>query len=66
MFTSSVLHDIAKIGCWIKDSFRDDRSLGYVLSIDKQTNMMLVRFPKIKKDIWLVRENRGQYVVIGS
>tara|TARA_A100001201_G_scaffold74168_1_gene67415 strand:- start:552 stop:731 length:180 start_codon:yes stop_codon:yes gene_type:complete len=54
----------AKIGDWIKDEFRNDRSLGFVMSTDSETNMMLVRFPKISKDVWLVRENRGQYKVI--
>ena len=54
----------AKIGDWIKDEFRNDRSLGFVISTDSETNMMLVRFPKISKDVWLVRENRGQYKVI--
>ena len=56
----------AKIGDWIKDEFRNDRSLGFVISTDSETNMMLVRFPKISKDVWLVRENRGQYIVIGK
>ena len=54
----------AKIGDWIKDEYRNDRSLGFVMSTDSETNMMLVRFPKISKDVWLVRENRGQYKVI--
>jgi len=54
----------AKIGDWIKDEFRNDRSLGFVMSTDSETNMMLVRFPKISRDVWLVRENRGQYKVI--
>ena len=55
---------IANIGDWIKDEFRNDRSLGIVISTDSETNMMLVRYPKIEKDVWLVRENRGQYIVI--
>ena len=54
----------AKIGDWIKDQYRNDRSLGLVISTDSETNMMLVRFPKISKDIWLVHKNRGQYKVI--
>ena len=58
------MKNIAKIGDWIKDEFRNDRSLGFVISTDSETNMMLVRFPKISKDVWLVRENRGQYKVI--
>ena len=61
---SASFYNTANLGSWIKDEFRNDRSLGYVLSIDIDTNMMLVRFPKISKDVWLVRENRGQYIVI--
>ena len=55
---------IAKVGDWIKDEFRNDRSLGYVISSDDETGMLLVRYPKIAKDTWIVRENRGHYVVI--
>ena len=58
------MNGIAKIGDWIKDQFRNDRSLGIVISTDIETDMMLVRFPKISKDVWLVRENRGQYKII--
>ncbi len=58
------MNGIAKIGDWIKDEFRNDRSLGLVISTDIETNMMLVRFPKISKDVWVVRENRGHYKVI--
>ena len=54
----------ANIGDWIKDEFRGDRSLGIVLTTDSETGMMLVRYPKIAKDVWVVRENRGHYVVI--
>jgi hypothetical protein len=59
-------YNTASQGSWIKDEFRADRSLGYVLNIDKETNMMLVRFPKINKDSWVVWENRGHYIVIGK
>ena len=51
-------------GDWIKDEFRKDRSLGIVISTDSETGMMLVRYPKIAKDTWIVHENRGHYVVI--
>ncbi len=51
-------------GDWIKDEFRNDRSLGIVLATDNETGMMLVRYPKIAKDTWIVHENRGHYVVI--
>ena len=54
----------ARPGDWIKDEFRGDRSLGIVLTTDSETGMMLVRFPKIAKDVWVVRENRGHYIVI--
>jgi hypothetical protein len=62
----STLHKAAQVGSWIKDEYRGDRSMGFVLSIDMVTNMMLVRFPKIHKDTWLVWKNHGHYVVIGS
>lgn len=55
---------VAERGDWIKDEFRGDRSLGIVLTTDSETGMMLVRFPKIAKDVWVVRENRGHYIVI--
>lgn len=55
---------VAKVGDWIKDEFRNDRSLGFVISTDDETDMMLVRFPKLAKEVWVVRENRGHYVVI--
>jgi len=51
-------------GDWIKDEFRNDRSLGIVLATDNETGMMLVRYPKIAKDTWIVHENRGHYIVI--
>ena len=64
MFSS--LQNSADIGSWIKDEYRDDRSLGYVISIDESTNMMLVRFPKVRKDSWIVWKNHGHYIVVGS
>ena len=54
----------ARVGDWIKDVYRHDRSLGYVLHADALSSMMLVRYPKIAKDTWIVQENRGHYVVI--
>ena len=56
----------ADVGSWIRDEFRNDRSLGYVLSVDQETDMMLVRYPKIAKDVWLVRKNRGQYITVNN
>ncbi len=64
MFSS--LRYAAKPGSWIKDEYRKDRSLGYVLNVDKNTNMMLVRLPKISKDTWLVWGNHGHYVVVAA
>jgi len=54
----------ANVGDWIKDEYRNDRSLGIVIATDSETSMMLVRFPKIAKDVWVVRENRGHYIII--
>ncbi len=54
----------AGIGSWIKDAYRKDRSLGVVISVDEQTNMMLVRYPKMGKDTWVVWRNHGHYKVI--
>jgi len=51
-------------GSWIKDIYRKDRSLGIVISVDEQTNMMLVRFPKGGNDTWVVWQNHGHYKVI--
>jgi|TARA_R110002020_G_scaffold853_1_gene4242 hypothetical protein len=62
----SNLQNSAVNGSWIKDQYRGDRSLGFVISIDETTNMMLVRFPKVRKDSWLVWRNHGHYVVIGD
>lgn len=54
----------AKLGDWIKDVYRSDRSLGYVLRTDADSRMMLVHYPKLMKNQWIVQENRGHYVVI--
>ncbi len=62
----STLHNTAEVGSWIKDKFRNDRSLGFVLNVDYNTNMMLVRFPKIHKATWLVWKNSGHYIVVGN
>jgi hypothetical protein len=56
----------ATLGSWIKDEYRADRSLGFVVNIDEQTNMMLVRFPKQGKDSWIMWLNHGHYKVINS
>jgi len=54
----------AAAGSWIKETFRGDRSLGFVRNIDFKTNMMLVHFPKRHKDTWLSWRNTGQYKVV--
>tara|TARA_R110002020_G_scaffold44161_4_gene127571 strand:+ start:3453 stop:3665 length:213 start_codon:yes stop_codon:yes gene_type:complete len=54
----------AEPGSWIKDEWRDDRSLGYVVQIDQETNMMYVQFPKTGKSNWVVWHNTGHYKVI--
>jgi len=61
-----VKHSKATAGAWIKDKWRKDRSLGIVLQVDEQTNMMFVHFPKIANSSWLVWENSGHYKVINS
>jgi len=64
MFSSK--ENSAILGSWIKDEYRNDRSLGFVVNIDEQTNMMLVRFPKKGKDSWVIWQNHGHYKVINS
>tara|TARA_R100000388_G_C7124708_1_gene102607 strand:+ start:224 stop:436 length:213 start_codon:yes stop_codon:yes gene_type:complete len=54
----------ASKGSWIKETFRGDRSLGYVTTIDHKTKMMRVKFPKTHSVTWLSWENFGQYKVI--
>jgi len=64
MFSSK--ENSAVVGSWIKDAYRQDRSLGVVKTIDEQTNMMLVQFPKSGRDSWLVWLNHGHYKLINS
>lgn len=64
MVSSLFLHNTAVAGNWIKERYRKDRSLGFVLTVDEFTNMMLVRFLKINQDNWVVWKNNGHYVVI--
>lgn len=54
----------AAVGDFIKDQSLQCRSLGHVMDIDMDTNMMRVKFPKIKKISWIVWENRGHYIVV--
>jgi hypothetical protein len=54
----------AKEGDFVKDLGKQKRSLGLVEHIDKRTNMMLVKFPKVNRTHWVVWENYGHYKVI--
>ena len=54
----------AKVGDFVKDMGKKKRSLGLVEHIDKSTNMMLVKFPKVNRTHWLVWKNYGHYRVI--
>ena len=53
-------------GDFIKDLTPQKRSLGYVLEVNKETNMMRVRFPKISRDAWIVWGNHGHYRLLQS
>lgn len=54
----------AQKGDFIKDLSVSERSLGYVTEDDKDSEMILVKFPKIGKSIWLLKKNYGQYLVV--
>ena len=56
----------AVVGSWIKDNWRQDRSLGFVWQVDEMTGMMLVQYPKIGKTGWVVHKNSGHYTVINK
>ena len=58
------LHPAAAQGDFIKDLGAQKRSLGLVERIDKRTNMMRVKFPKVGKTQWVMWENYGHYKVI--
>ena len=62
----TVMNQFAHKGSFIKDLTNQQRSLGYVLEVNKETNMMRVRFPKISRDAWIVWGNHGHYKVIGK
>ena len=55
---------IAKSGDFIKDLTPQERSMGLVLDVNRETKMMRVRFPKINRDAWIMWTNYGQYCVI--
>tara|TARA_R100000008_G_C3556455_1_gene153488 strand:+ start:528 stop:704 length:177 start_codon:yes stop_codon:yes gene_type:complete len=54
----------AEEGDFIKDLGGQKRSLGLVSSIDRRTGMMLVKFPKVGKDHWVMWKNYGHYKVV--
>lgn len=54
----------ASKGDFIKDLAETRRSLGLVLQVDKDTNMMQVKFPKMGKISWIMWKNYGHYTVV--
>jgi len=58
------MHEKASEGDFIKDLGAQKRSLGLVECIDKRTNMMRVKFPKVGKTQWVVWNNYGHYKVV--
>lgn len=56
----------AAVGSWIKDAWRNDRSLGFVHEIDDQTGMMRVHYPKTGMHVWVRWENGGHYRIINK
>ena len=58
------MHVKAKEGDFVKDLGKQKRSLGLVERIDKRTNMMLVRFPKVNRAHWVMWKNYGHYRVV--
>ncbi len=55
---------IAREGDFIKDLSPKKRSLGIVVHVDRNTNMMRVKFPKIGKLNWIMWKNHGHYIVV--
>lgn len=54
----------ARHGDFIKDLSPKKRSLGLVVLIYKETNMMQVKFPKTGKLNWIMWNNYGHYLVV--
>ena len=54
----------AEEGDFIKDLGTQKRSLGIVMNIDKKTNMMRVKFPKVGREHWVMWKNHGHYKVV--
>jgi hypothetical protein len=57
-------HTTARKGDFIKDLSPRERSLGIVMLVNEDTNMMHVKFPKIGKLNWMMWRNYGHYLVI--
>ena len=62
MFSSMYMK--AKEGDFVKDLGAQKRSMGLVEHIDKRTNMMLVKFPKVNRTHWIMWTNYGHYRVV--
>jgi hypothetical protein len=62
MFSS--MQQKASKGDFIKDLGSQKRSLGLVECVDKRTNMMLVKFPKVGKTQWIMWSNYGHYRIV--
>jgi len=58
------VHTNAVIGDFIKDLTPQRRSLGMVMIIDREVNMMRVKFPKTSRFHWILWNNFGQYQVV--
>jgi len=56
--------DLAAKGDFIKDLTPQKRSLGFVMLVDEETNMMHVKFPKINALNWVVWQNHGHYAIV--
>jgi len=61
---NKLINSSATPGSWIKDSYRRDRSLGFVMQVDEETGMMYVNYPKLGKGVWVRWANTGHYAVI--
>jgi len=59
------MYSRARVGDFIKDKSPLKRSLGLVRTIDEETGLMYVQFPKAGRAFWIVWENNGQCRVIG-
>jgi hypothetical protein len=60
-FAIAVLMYDATVGGIIRDLSDDNLSLGYVMKIDEETDMMCVGFPKFGYNKWIKWKNFGHY-----